>query len=121
VADAKTTETCRTCGGSGRQEDPHLWCNVCGGSGYTTREVNLKYGPKSDVSELGKVKRPGLLAPGLTEDKARVLLEVVIGLAMFQDQSASKYLRDTGSYALFDEPSAVKKCRAVLKDLGLYP
>lgn len=57
----------------------------------------------------------------LTEEKAKLLLELVVALAAFTDHDASSYLRNTGSYGMFDEPNTVKKCRAVLKDLELYP
>lgn len=59
--------------------------------------------------------------PALTEAKAELLRKLVVRLAAFEDRQASEYLQSTGSYGAFDEPSAVRLCRAILKDLELYP
>ncbi len=50
----------------------------------------------------------------ITADRVRELTEALERIAAFDDISASDYLALTGSYAMFDEPAAVKFARATL-------
>lgn len=58
---------------------------------------------------------------GLTEAKAHLIWDALVRLAAYDDEGANAYLRRTGSYAMFDEPSAVALARRVLSDLELAP
>lgn len=50
--------------------------------------------------------------------QATIALDTLIQIAAFRDRFANDYLDRKGSYALFDEPGAVRAAREALKKIG---
>lgn len=52
--------------------------------------------------------------PSATDKSLAIAREALTSIAAFDDSGANSHLKFHGSYALFDEPSAVRAARAAL-------
>lgn len=107
---------------------PNPWCDAADRDGdYSPTVINSNFGTHyvscTSCSMRGPYERNHVNAIAAWNERPieRELLEALEEIAAFNDRAANAYLKQTGSYSLFDEPGSVQIARAAIAKAQVQP